>query len=242
MSTASATRAHCVGFVHVGQHRQAELGSDFGEDRQRRIEADAARAFRAGAVGLVEGGLVDEPDAEPRRRSPSSADAISSACARLSSWHGPAINASGKALPKRAEPTLTIGFGINRLSTGLAFRGRPCPRKVQNQRRVRTSGTQARIRASRHRSGPAQRRSVHLSAVELDPSRSRAPTQHSKGRRMQAEVPRAAPHPTYRQLQYRNVLECHRRHDLDFAARRRDRNPLRVRVRFALAGKSGHEV
>src|SRR4051812_26218207 len=40
-----------------------------------------------------------------------SADAISSACARLSSWQGPAINVNGKALPNLAEPALTIGFG-----------------------------------------------------------------------------------------------------------------------------------
>ncbi len=42
-----------------------------------------------------------------------SAEAISSACARLSSWHGPAISASGNALPKRTFPTLTIGLGAD---------------------------------------------------------------------------------------------------------------------------------
>src|ERR1044072_1193879 len=39
------------------------------------------------------------------------ADAISSACARLSSWHGPAISANGSALPKRALPIVTTGLG-----------------------------------------------------------------------------------------------------------------------------------
>jgi hypothetical protein len=50
--------------VHVGQHRQAEALADFGEDRQGRIEADAAGRAGGGAVGLVEGGLEDEAEAE----------------------------------------------------------------------------------------------------------------------------------------------------------------------------------
>src|SRR6185312_6815560 len=41
-----------------------------------------------------------------------SAAAISSACARLSIWQGPAISASGRVLPKRTAPMLTIGFGF----------------------------------------------------------------------------------------------------------------------------------
>ena len=40
-----------------------------------------------------------------------SADAISSACARLSSAHGPAISASGSALPKRTLPIATTELG-----------------------------------------------------------------------------------------------------------------------------------
>src|SRR6266545_6269849 len=39
-----------------------------------------------------------------------SAEAISNAWARLSSAHGPAISASGSALPKRAAPTATTAF------------------------------------------------------------------------------------------------------------------------------------
>ena len=46
-----------------------------------------------------------------------SADAISKACARLSSTHGPAINASGSALPKRTFATATTGLGL----TGIGF-------------------------------------------------------------------------------------------------------------------------
>ena len=43
-STASATRRALVALVHVGDHRQAERLADFGEDRQRRLEAEPARA------------------------------------------------------------------------------------------------------------------------------------------------------------------------------------------------------
>src|SRR3984885_15914188 len=40
-----------------------------------------------------------------------SAAAMSKACARLSSAHGPAIRASGRLLPKRTLPTVTMAFG-----------------------------------------------------------------------------------------------------------------------------------
>src|SRR5213592_1457426 len=40
-----------------------------------------------------------------------SAEAISSAWSRLSSAHGPAIRASGRALPKRVAPTATVALG-----------------------------------------------------------------------------------------------------------------------------------
>ena len=53
--------------VHVGEHRDAERVADVGKNRQRLVEAHAARALRAGAVGLVERGLVDEADLQPRR-------------------------------------------------------------------------------------------------------------------------------------------------------------------------------
>jgi hypothetical protein len=64
MSAASATRA-LAGVVHVGDHGQAEALADLGEHRQRAVEPDAAPAAERGAVGLVERGLVDQPDAEP---------------------------------------------------------------------------------------------------------------------------------------------------------------------------------
>src|SRR5262249_18635337 len=53
--------------MHVGEHRNAELRTDLGEDRQRLLEPHAARALAAGAVRLVEGGLVDEADLQPGR-------------------------------------------------------------------------------------------------------------------------------------------------------------------------------
>ena len=40
-----------------------------------------------------------------------SAAAISSACMRLSSWHGPANSASGRRLETLTLPILTTGFG-----------------------------------------------------------------------------------------------------------------------------------
>ena len=91
--------------------------ADLRKDRQRRVEPDAARALRAGAVRLVERGLVDEADPERAPAISFSADAISSACARLSSAHGPAISASGKALPKRTcrrrSTDRTTGCGLD---------------------------------------------------------------------------------------------------------------------------------
>src|SRR5437016_4049027 len=50
--------------MHVGQHRNAARFADLGEDRQPALEADAARAGKRSAVRLVEGGLVDQLDAE----------------------------------------------------------------------------------------------------------------------------------------------------------------------------------
>ena len=49
--------------VHVGQHRQLQALLDLGKDRQRRLQADAARGVRRGAVGLVEGGFKNQADA-----------------------------------------------------------------------------------------------------------------------------------------------------------------------------------
>ena len=53
--------------MHVGEHGDVQRLADLGEDRQRGGEPDAARARSAGAVRLVERGLVDEADPELRR-------------------------------------------------------------------------------------------------------------------------------------------------------------------------------
>ncbi len=50
--------------VHVGEDGHAERLADFRKDWQSAIEADAAVAPRAGTVGLVERGFVDEADPE----------------------------------------------------------------------------------------------------------------------------------------------------------------------------------
>ncbi len=50
--------------VDVGQHRHAVFVAELGEDRQAGFEPDAASGRGAGAVRLVEAGLVDEADAE----------------------------------------------------------------------------------------------------------------------------------------------------------------------------------
>ena len=56
-----------LALVDVGEDRHAELAPEIGEDRQRRVEPHAALAGETGAVRLVEGGLVDEADAEAGR-------------------------------------------------------------------------------------------------------------------------------------------------------------------------------
>ena len=61
-----ALRGSCTS-VSTGNPRCA----DFGEDRQRLPQADAARRRRAGAVRLIERGLVDEADLRAAPRSPS---------------------------------------------------------------------------------------------------------------------------------------------------------------------------
>ncbi len=45
MSTAEATRAHCVGVVHVGEHGNFQAVADFREYGERRVEPEPARAF-----------------------------------------------------------------------------------------------------------------------------------------------------------------------------------------------------
>ena len=53
--------------VHVGDHRQADPVSDLGEDGKGLVKPNASCAGGAGAVRLVEGGFVNEPDPQPAR-------------------------------------------------------------------------------------------------------------------------------------------------------------------------------
>ena len=50
--------------MDVGEDRQIEFLANVGEDGKRLFEAKAALAGKAGAVRLVEGGLVNEADPE----------------------------------------------------------------------------------------------------------------------------------------------------------------------------------
>ena len=52
--------------MHVGKHRYAEFFAQHREYCERLVQPDPARAPRAGAVRLVEGGFVDEADTKPR--------------------------------------------------------------------------------------------------------------------------------------------------------------------------------
>ena len=52
-----------LGLMHVGDDGKPDALPDLGEDRERLVEPEPARACGAGAVRLVEGALVDEADA-----------------------------------------------------------------------------------------------------------------------------------------------------------------------------------
>jgi hypothetical protein len=52
-------------FVHVGEHRHADLALDFVQNLQTRFQARSAEAGTRGAIGLVEAGLEDEGNTEP---------------------------------------------------------------------------------------------------------------------------------------------------------------------------------
>ena len=59
-----------VGFVDVGGDGDADLIADGGENFEAFVQAEAAIALGAGAVGLVEGGFEDVGDVEAGRRFP----------------------------------------------------------------------------------------------------------------------------------------------------------------------------
>ncbi len=55
-STHSATAAHWLALVHVGENGHVELGAQVGEDRQRRLQSDTA----SGAGDVVRFALSKE--------------------------------------------------------------------------------------------------------------------------------------------------------------------------------------
>src|SRR3954471_15247603 len=60
-----------------------------------------------------------------------SADATSSACARLSSWHGPAMIEIGSALPNLTAPTETTGAAVMSAFKVFSLHRRECGRHQQ---------------------------------------------------------------------------------------------------------------
>src|SRR3954454_10225199 len=81
------------------------------------------------------------------------AEATSSACARPSSWHGPAMIEIGKSLPKRTDPAVTTGaaegLAFNALSLhagGTGTADRLAAERLHWGRRVRERGRPLRVR------------------------------------------------------------------------------------------------
>ena len=66
-SAACATCRALRRLVHVGEHRDFSVSRISAKIGSAALEPDAARARPAGAVRLVERGLVDEPDADASR-------------------------------------------------------------------------------------------------------------------------------------------------------------------------------
>ena len=110
----STTGGDCrTGRAHARRSGSARRVPCGGRRRSRApCRGRAALALDAGAVGLVERGLVDEADAGLGRSSPSAARPCRRRARAISSWQGPAMSASGRSLPKVAVPTLTCGLGF----------------------------------------------------------------------------------------------------------------------------------
>src|SRR6476646_3528012 len=84
-----------------------------------------------------------------------SASAVSSACARLSSAQGPAMSASGKALPNRALPIVTAGLCAGFMAAVMAGPWGGKALRVNRLARVRESprhiaGARGAVVAKRH--------------------------------------------------------------------------------------------
>src|SRR4051794_23525774 len=168
-----------------------------------------------------------------------SAEAISSACARLSIWQGPAISASGKALPKRALRTSTVALGRSEASIGRTMaapgggvnsggnsggqRSSPLERQRCAQAYIRTDDDTAHAAGTCDGFGAQQlRHSIEIA--------------HRKAQRGE---PRAAF--CRRWLGAEAVAERVGLHHLDFAARRLHAQARRGREQIALAGEGFEE-
>ncbi len=80
----------------------AKIGSDC-------ASAEAARSRCAGAVGLVEGGFVDDADLQPRGDLLQRGGHLQRVLRGFSSWHGPAMIEIGRSLPNLTVHTVTTG-------------------------------------------------------------------------------------------------------------------------------------
>ena len=100
------------GVVHVGEHRHFQLSRISAKIGSAASRPMPRAALGRGAVGLVERGLVDEADADARRDLLERRRHFQAHAPGFPTGTGPAISASGKALPKRTAPTVTVELGL----------------------------------------------------------------------------------------------------------------------------------
>ena len=110
-------------------------------------------------------------------------------------------------------------------------------RRHAPRRRHRATAFSNAIVAPIATSGPTTRRPICGRAGDFQ----HAGAGPATGRARQSGSPRAAPRRRCRAARRRNGCESGRVHDLDFAARRCDRDAARGRLQFALAGKGRQE-
>ena len=114
MSTTSATAAHWLDLVHIGDDREPQRLLDFGEDRQRPFEADAAASGERRPVRLVEGGLENEADVQPRRDVLQRRGHLEGVGA---AFHlaGPGEHRDGQIVPEGDVACRHVGIGLQRI-------------------------------------------------------------------------------------------------------------------------------
>src|SRR5437764_12182274 len=162
-----------------------------------------------------------------------SAAAISRACARLSIAHGPAIRASGKALPNDTPATLTTGFGAD--VRALSFiRSGPCGAVAPGSTGRRED--QGCSQADRGTDDDPAHPHLGIDPARLERADGRGEVVHGEA---QGREPRAARE--IRRGDGEMGVERGRSHDFDDAARRRHRDPGRRRRDGVLAHEGGEE-